>query len=112
MRWTRSRAEAFVLARGGERAVKLLVCGGPAERGSDPQLTLRIEAANGQSLLSVSAVVPRGEWTHVELALPEALPGGEVKLTLESPSFVPAKTVGNADGRDLGIGLRGLELVG
>jgi SAM-dependent methyltransferase len=110
MRWSRSRAEAFVLARGGERTVKLLVCGGPAERGSNPQLTIRIEAANGQSPVSVSAAVPRAEWSHVKLRLPEALPGGEIKLTLESPSFVPADTVGNSDRRDLGIGLREVEL--
>lgn len=103
MRWTRGRAEVFLLARGGERRLRVLAWGGPRERGEAPPLTIRI----GPPPLAIPPIeVPLGAWTPVELTLPEPLAAGEVKVTLESPSFIPAAMLGTADKRDLGVGIR------
>ena len=109
MRWMSSRAEAFVLAKGGERIVKLLVCGGPPERRDGPALTVRIHPPGRESSAPFSTVVRTGLWSSIEFDLPEPLPAGEIRITLESPAFVPADVVGNEDRRELGIGLRELE---
>jgi SAM-dependent methyltransferase len=113
MRWSYPRAEAFVLARGGEQTLRVLACGGPANRGADPHLTVQVDAAGLTSKPSVSAVIPRARWTWVEFRLPEPLPPGEVKFTLESPAFVPASLMKNGDGdrRQLGVGLREVEMI-
>jgi SAM-dependent methyltransferase len=109
MRWMRSRAEAFVLAKGGERTLKLVVCGGPQERRAAPRMTVRIDTPGGRSPVSLATVVPTASWSCVELSLPEPLPAGEIRFTLEAPSFVPADLVGNGDPRELGVGLREVE---
>jgi SAM-dependent methyltransferase len=109
MRWTRSRAEAFIRARGGERSLRLLVWGGPVQRAADVPLSVEVDAPGRAASPRLSATVPLAAWTWVELAMPEPLPAGEVKLVLESPAFVPARILGGADQRDLGIGVREVE---
>ena len=107
MRWTRFRAEAFMRASGGERRVKLLVCGGPSSRGVDPEMRVRVDAALSATPIEVSASAPRGSWTWLDVTLPAALSAGEVKVTIEAPTFVPAGGA-SGDTRELGVGVREL----
>jgi SAM-dependent methyltransferase len=109
MRWTRGGAEAFVQARGGERRLRLLVWGGPKQRGADPSLTVQMEAPHSaKAVLRTS--VPVGSWTWLEMPLPEAVHPGELRFVLESPAFVPDDLFGTRDRRSLGIGVRELEV--
>jgi SAM-dependent methyltransferase len=110
MRWMSSRAEAFVRARGGERSMRLLVWGGPKERGHDARLTVRIDSAISAACSPPSQIVPLGEWKWLQLQLPAPLPPGEVRFVLEAPTFVPSETMASGDARELGVGLRQLEV--
>jgi SAM-dependent methyltransferase len=108
MRWTSRRAEALVRARGGERSVRLLVWGGPKELAAEARLTLGTGAAGSSS--PPVRTVPLGQWSWVEVALPAALEPGEVRLTLEASTFVPRDLLGGGDTRELGVGVRQLEV--
>jgi SAM-dependent methyltransferase len=108
MRWTRSRAEAFIRARGGETQLRLLVWGGPKERAAQVPLRVDVVAPGRKTPSKLTATVPLAAWTWVELAIPEPLPPGEIKVTIESPAFVPARVLGGPDKRDLGVGFREL----
>jgi hypothetical protein len=110
MRWMSSRAEAFVRARGGERSLRLLVWGGPKERGTDARLTVRIDSAASAASSPQTQVVPIGTWNWLELQLPAPLQAGEVRFMLEAPTFVPLDAMASADARELGVGLRQLEV--
>jgi SAM-dependent methyltransferase len=109
MRWTRGRAEALVRARGGERRLRVLAWGGPEERRSAPQLTITVERSRPAAPDS-RPVVPAAAWTWLDIPLAEPLEAGEVRLVLETPSFVPGELSGTADMRALGIGVRELEV--
>jgi hypothetical protein len=63
MRWTGARAEAFVLAQGGERTLKLLLCGGPPERRTAPRITIQIEAPGQTAPAILSTVASIDGWS-------------------------------------------------
>ena len=46
----------------------------------------------------------------MEIALPGALEPGEVHFTLDSSTFVPRDALRSEDTRELGVGVRQLEL--
>jgi len=108
MRWTSGRAEALVRARGGERVLRLLVWGGPEERGSEARLSLGI-VGTGKSAFP-ARIVPTDEWSWVEFQLSSPLRAGEVRLALEASTFVPRAVMTSGDGRELGVGFRQLEI--
>jgi SAM-dependent methyltransferase len=113
MRWTKGSAEAYLLAKGGERRLRLLVSAGPPGRGDAPQLTVRLEGAAEKSPCVLRTVeVPLAQWAPIEIELPEALPAGEVEVILDSQVFVPHATMGTGDLRTLGVGVRCIELLG
>jgi SAM-dependent methyltransferase len=107
MRWTSRRAEVLLRARGGERSLRMLVWGGPKQRGVEPRLSLGADAG---SQLAAGRTVPLGEWTWVEVPLPAALEAGEVRFVLEASTFVPRDVLRTADGRELGVGVRELQV--
>ncbi len=60
--------------------------------------------------ISASTVVSIDGWNWLDLPLHAPLSAGEVRFILESPTFVPAELVGNADTRPLGVGVRELQV--
>jgi SAM-dependent methyltransferase len=111
MRWTKGRAEVFLLAKGGERRLKLLVWGGPRERADGPRLTVRLERAKGPSPCILRVVdVPLAAWTPIDIELPEPLAEGEVNLLFDSAVFVPDTVFRTGDRRALGVGIREIEM--
>jgi hypothetical protein len=113
MRWTAARAEAFVRARGGERVVRVLAWGGPKERRTPPTLSVRVDGGASSGAVIVDRV-PLGEWNWLEFDLSASLPAGDVKLLLEAPAFVPRELSrsASADSRELGVGIREIEVRG
>ena len=95
-------------ARGGERVLRLLVWGGPEERGSEARLSLGI-VGTGKSAFP-ARIVPTDEWSWVEFQLSSPLRAGEVRLALEASTFVPRAVMTSGDGRELGVGFRQLEI--
>lgn len=108
MRWTAGRAEALVRTRGGERLLRLLVWGGPKERGAEPRLTVAVGRTDVCSLPPQPVPVEKWSWFEVPLAAP--LDSGEIRVVLEAPTFVPRDVSASSDGRHLGIGLRELQV--
>jgi SAM-dependent methyltransferase len=111
-RWTKKRAELYVLASGGERHLQLHLLGDPAHRAPERFVHLTVAPPDGSEPFERRHLtVPRGEWTTVEITLSKPVPAGEILVVLEvDRTFVPNGEGTSRDGRALGIAIRSLEL--
>jgi hypothetical protein len=96
-RWTKGAA-SLVIPIGAERPAELHV----GLRDSGPSgADLRLKA-NGHVLFD--ARVPRGWWEQTFPLVDVPMEGGEMKIEIESSTFVPSETLaGSADTRTLGV---------
>lgn len=110
MRWTRARAELFLRARGGERGLRMLLFGGGRGAGGPRTVTVSVVGAWSELPATLTASCTPGAWSTVDLALPAPPGAGEVRVTLDTPTFVPHELSGGGDRRALGVGVRSVEL--
>ena len=89
--------------------LRLLLWGGPKERGDVARLTLGVV---GSPDVLPARPVPTGQWSWVVLSLPVPLRPGEVRFTLEASTFIPRAVSAGGDSRELGVGFRQLEVNG
>jgi len=111
-RWTRDRAELFVLTSGVERRLRLNFFGDPAYVVPSRCLHVTVAPTDGGDPYKVGQIsIPHGQWTPVELSLSRPVPAGETLVVLEvDRTFVPKDYGASGDGRTLGVAIRSLEL--
>jgi hypothetical protein len=112
VRWTTGQARAFLKAAAGRRALRVEF----TPHTLPPRRRLTIEAAAGADEVpgpraQASVELERPAWQVLETG-PVAWPGGTLRVTLRvEPTMNPARDLGTADRRDLGVAVRRIEFV-